>query len=90
MVCGNRVVVPDGTNVACGLLGVAGAVVTGNLMAQLVPALEGNQPLPCLILYTFSPAIMVSANMVTFWEYIMPLRSSQAATTTWEFLETTG
>jgi len=90
IVSGNRVVVPDATTVACALLFPAGAVVTGNLLAQLQPAPAGGATLPCLILLTDSPAIMVSANLVSFLEYIYPPRATSATTTTWEFLETTG
>ena len=68
IVSGNRVVVPDATTVACALLFPAAAVVTGNLLAQLMPAPDGGTTLPCLILVADTPAIMVSANMVSFSE----------------------
>jgi hypothetical protein len=90
IVSGNRVVVPDATTVACGLLFPAGAVVTGNLLAQLQVAPDRDTTLPCLILITNTPAIMVSANLASFTEYIFPPRATSAATTSWEFLETTG
>jgi hypothetical protein len=90
IVSGNRVVVPDATAVACALLFPVGAVVTGNLFAQLRAAPDGGTALPSLIVVTESPAIMVSANVASYTEYIVPARASQAATTSWEFLETTG
>jgi hypothetical protein len=90
IVSGNRVVVPNATTVACALLFPAGAVVTGNLLAQLAAAPEGSTTLPSLIVLTDSPAIMVSANLATLTEYIFPARATSAAPTSWEFLETTG
>ena len=90
IVSGNRVTVPDATTAACGLLFPVGAVVTGNLFAQLAAAPAGSTATWCLILITNSPAIMVAANMVGFFELVLPLRASPATTTAWEFLNTTG
>ncbi len=89
MVLGNRVAVPDASIVACALLMPAGAVVSGNLFVQQTPAGKKSTPLPCLIVLTDSPAIMVSANVASFFELIVPVRATQATTTSWEFLETT-
>jgi len=89
IVTGNRVVVPDATSVACGLLAPAGAVVTGNLFVQQELPATGAVGQFGLILITASPAIMVASNVVIYAELILPARASQAATTTWEFLNTT-
>jgi hypothetical protein len=90
LVNGNRVVVPDATTAACGMLFPAGAVVTGNLFAQLAAAPEGANATGSLILVTNSPAIMVSANVISRSEQVLPARTTQAATTSWEFLNTVG
>jgi hypothetical protein len=90
IVSGNRVVVPDATTAACGMLFPFGAVVTGNLFAQLALTPEGSAPTSSLILITNSPAIMVAANVISFLELVLPERSTQAAPTTWEFLNTVG
>jgi hypothetical protein len=90
IVSGNRVVVPDATTAACGMLFPAGAVVTGNIFAQLAAAPEGATATWSLILITNSPAIMVSANVIGFFELVLPARTTQAATTSWEFLNTVG
>ena len=91
IVSGNRVVAPDSSTVACGLLLPAAAVVTGNLLMQLREARdEKTDTQYCLILLTESTSIMVSANVVRFREHILPARATQASTQTWEFLETTG
>jgi hypothetical protein len=90
MVSGNRVMVPDNTTAACGLLFPLGAVVTGNLFVQKALTTDGAATEPCLILMTTSPAIDVSANVTTHGELVLPVRSTPAATTTWEFLNTVG
>jgi hypothetical protein len=90
MISGNRVAVPDASIMACALLLPAAAVVEGNLLAQLALAPAATQPLPCLMLLTTSPAIMVGSNMISFVELVLPARTSQAATTSWEFLNTVG
>jgi hypothetical protein len=90
IVSGNRVVVPDATTAACGMLFPAGAVVTGNIFAQLAAAPDGANATWSVILVTASPAIMVSANVIGFFELVLPARTTQAATTSWEFLNTVG
>jgi hypothetical protein len=89
MVSGNRVVVPDATTTACGLAFPTAAVVTGNLFAQLQLTATGAPGLPALMVMTMGPAAMVSANLASFTELILPQRSSAAATSTWDFLNTT-
>jgi hypothetical protein len=66
----------------------AGAVVTGNLFVQQALPPQGKTFVASLLLLTASPAIMVAANTISFFEYILPQRSTQAATTSWEFLNT--
>jgi hypothetical protein len=90
IVNGNRVVVPDASAIACGLLFPVSAVVTGNLFAQLAAAPKGSTAQFCMSLITTSPAIMVSANMTSFFELVLPPRARDLGVTTWEFLNTTG
>jgi len=90
IVNGNRVVVPDASAIACGLLFPVNAVVTGNLFAQLAPAPYRTKAQVCMSLITTSPAIMVSANMTSFFELVLPPRPRDIGINTWEFLNTTG
>jgi hypothetical protein len=87
MVSGNRVSVPDATTAACTLLFPVGAVVTGNMFVQQAPVPSGATSVPCLILLTRSPEIMVSANVVVFKELVVPQRSIQPASG-WDFFNT--
>jgi hypothetical protein len=89
IVNGNRVVVPDATTVACAVMFPAGAVVSGNLLAQSVAAPAGTPATPCLIVLSRSPAIMVGANVASFSELVIPQRSPPS-TAIWDFLNTTG
>ena len=93
MATGNRVIVPDSQSAACGLLFPAGAVVTGNLFAQLALAPRELASVPCLVLIATLPAIMAGSNMVSFTELVAPgagnARPTQPATTSWDFLNTT-
>ena len=90
MVSGNRVVVPDATITACAIAFPTAAVVTGNLFAQLTLTATGAPGVPALTVMSASPASMVSANVASFTEIVLPQRSSAAATSTWDFLNTTG
>ena len=92
IVNGNRVVVPDAATIACGVTFPAGAVVSGNLFAQLVAAPAGAVGLPSLVVISRSPAIMVGSNLASFTEWVAPPRPLQPglATTSWDFLNTTG
>jgi len=87
---GNRVVVPDASAIACGILFPVSAVVTGNLFAQLAAAPAGSTGQVCMSLITTSPAIMVSANMTSFFELVLPPRTTRAPAAGWDFLNTTG
>jgi hypothetical protein len=90
IVNGNRVVVPDASVLACGLNFPVSAVVTGNLFAQLAAAPSGTTATVCMSLITTSPAIMVSANMTSFFELVLPPRTTRAPAAGWDFLNTTG
>ena len=89
IVNGNRVVVPDATTAACGVMFPAGLVLSGNLLAQQALAPDGGVDTPCLVVISRSPAIMVSANLASFTEAIYLPRSTAAATGSWDFLNTT-
>jgi hypothetical protein len=93
MATGNKVIVPSYLTFACALLLPAGCVVSGNLFAQLVAPAEQAASVPALGLLASNPAIMVGSNVCSFWEFVFPAagnaRVTQAATTTWDFLNTT-
>jgi hypothetical protein len=72
MASNNRVVVPDATTMAGAIMFPAGAVVSGNLLAQVAPAPQGQTPVASLVLVTRSLAIEVASNMISFTTYVTP------------------
>jgi len=94
MVCGNRSLVPTTASFACALVLEAGAVVTGNLFGQLQAATDTRTLQPAFGLLAGTPEIMVGANLISRSEYVFPAagnaRTALGATTSWDFLNTTG
>jgi hypothetical protein len=86
IVNGNRVLVPNGNMPACAVEAAA-TVVTGNLFLQPA-ATFAPATVSCLIV--MGTEIMVSANVAFPGEMIIPQRTAQAATTSWDFLNTLG